>query len=86
DAVGVSGEAIIEAARILEIDAFKRALAGSTACLGVIASASLYKGLVRHYVEALRAHEYEEIHSRVKESKVTAWMRLTGHLSPPGAP
>ena len=86
DPVGVSGESIIEAARILEIDAFKRALAASTACLGVIASASLYRGLIRHYVEALRAHEYKEIRSRVKESKVTAWMRLTGHLSPPDSP
>jgi hypothetical protein len=79
DAVGVSGAAIIEAARILELDDFKRAIATETACLGVIAASHVYQSVIRHAPEALHAPEYREVQGRVKEAKVSAWMRLTGH-------
>ena len=45
---GVSGEAIIVAARLIEAPGFKEALAGSTASLGVIASPFVYETAVRH--------------------------------------
>jgi hypothetical protein len=86
DHIGVSGEAIIHTARILEADAFKRGLAASDACLGVVTSSFVFDSFVRHSVDALSAHEYREISSRVKESTITAWMRLTGQLVPVSVP
>ncbi|MCP2337451.1 cyclic nucleotide-binding domain-containing protein [Actinomadura rupiterrae] len=78
DTAGVSGQAIIHAARILEAEPVKRALASSNAYLGVVTSETVYRDVVRHAVEDLDAHEYEQFSAHVKESELTAWLRLTG--------
>lgn len=72
DAVGVSGEAIIVAARLLEAADFKDALAGSAANLGVIASPFVYEAVIRHSQDS----DYAAVAVEVKESRTTAWMKL----------
>jgi hypothetical protein len=72
DVLGVSGEAIIVAARLVEAPDFKSALAGSTANLGVIASPFVYEAVIRHSQDP----EYSPVPVEVKESRTTAWMKL----------
>jgi hypothetical protein len=89
---GVSGEAIIVAARLVEAPDFKAALSGSTASLGVIASPFVYETVVRHSSDLREVASYSQVQVEVKETDTTAWMRLfaTPEASPfashPGAP
>jgi hypothetical protein len=76
DTAGVSGEAIIVAARLLEAPDFKEALANSTAHLGVIASPFVYETVVRHVQDSSYAGSYSQIPVKVKGFGTTAWMRL----------
>jgi hypothetical protein len=72
DSAGVTGEAIILAARLVDAPHFKQALEGSMASLGVIASPFVYEAIIRHG----RENGYTEVPVEVKESETTAWMRL----------
>jgi hypothetical protein len=89
---GVSGEAIIVAARLVEAPDFKDALVASTASLGVIASSFLYETVVRHGSDPREVASYSEVPVEVKETDTTAWMKLfpapepSPHASYPGAP
>jgi CRP-like cAMP-binding protein/class 3 adenylate cyclase len=89
---GVSGEAIIVAARLVEAPEFKDALAASSACLGVIASPFVYETVVRHGEDPREVASYCQVPVEVKETDTTAWMRLfappepSPHGSYPGAP
>jgi hypothetical protein len=74
--MGVSGEAIIVAARLLEAPHFKKAIAESTASLGVIASPFVYETAIRHAADPQDLASYCEVPVEVKESKTTAWMKL----------
>jgi hypothetical protein len=73
DTMGVSGEAIIRAARLIEAPLFKNAMGESGTCLGIIASSFIYESVIRHgpYVEG-----YSETRADVKESSTVAWMKL----------
>ena len=73
DRMGVSGEAIITTARLVEAPAFKAAMTESGASLGVVASRFIYESVIRHgpYLEG-----YSEIRVEVKESSTVAWMKL----------
>jgi class 3 adenylate cyclase len=73
DMMGVSGEAIIKAARLVEAPVFKGAMSESEASLGVVASTFIYENVIRHgpYLEG-----YSEIQVNVKESTEDAWMKL----------
>ena len=73
---GVSGEAIIVAARLVEAPSFKRALNESTASLGVIASPFVYETIVRHGSDPREVASYFQVPVEVKETSTTAWMRL----------
>jgi CRP-like cAMP-binding protein len=89
---GVSGEAIIVAARLVEAPSFKRALAESKASLGVIASPFVYETIVRHDSDPLEVASYIQVPVEVKETSTTAWMKLFAGPEPtptgphPGAP
>jgi Cyclic nucleotide-binding domain len=89
---GVSGEAIIVAARLVEASDFKDALAASTASLGVIASPFVYETVVRHGSDPREVASYSEVPVEVKETDTTAWMKLfaapepSPHAPYPGAP
>jgi len=78
DAMGVSGEAIIVAARLVEAPHFKEAIVESTANLGVIASPFVYETLIRHSADLQDAASYSQVSVEVKESDTMAWMKLVG--------
>lgn len=73
---GVSGEAIIVAARLVEAPSFKRALNESNASLGVIASPFVYETIIRHGSDPRDIAGYFQVPVEVKETSTTAWMRL----------
>jgi len=77
DAEGVSGESIIQTARILEAPVLKRELAATGADLGVITSAFVYETVIKHRPRCQRSGTYRQVRLRVKESTLPAWMRLT---------
>lgn len=76
DAIGVSGEAIIVVARLVEASSFKEAMARSTARLGVIASPFVYETVIRHGSNPSDVASYSQVSVEVKESKTTAWVKL----------
>ncbi|HEY6309693.1 MAG TPA: hypothetical protein VIY52_02640 [Streptosporangiaceae bacterium] len=78
DDMGVSGEAIIVAARLVGARSFKDALTGSSANLGLIASPFVYETVIRHR----RNPGYSQVQVEVKESEGTAWMKLFGARPP----
>jgi hypothetical protein len=73
DVMGVSGEAIIVTARLVEAPVFKRVMRESGASLGIVASTFIYESVIRHgpYLEG-----YSEVPVKVKESSTVAWMKL----------
>ena len=82
---GVSGEAIIVAARLVEAPSFKRALNDSNASLGVIASPFVYETIVRHGSDPRDIASYFQVPVEVKETSTTAWMRLFTDPEPSSA-
>lgn len=78
DAEGVSGEAIIHTARLLEAPPLKAGLAGAAADLGFIASTFVYDNVIRHELERAAPDLYQVVRTQVKESVLSGWMRLLG--------
>jgi CRP-like cAMP-binding protein len=83
DTMGVSGEAIILVARLIEAQNFKDAVARSDAGLGVIASTFVYETVIRHGSNRSEVASYTQVPVEVKESDTVAWMTL---LSAPVSP
>jgi CRP-like cAMP-binding protein len=82
DSMGVSGEAIIVTARLVESQLFKKAIDTSGVSLGVIASTFIYENVIRHHRDLAG---YSQVQVDVKESSTAAWMKLFGGtVSPPG--
>jgi CRP-like cAMP-binding protein len=75
DRMGVSGEAIIVTARLVEAPVLKKAMETSRASLGVIASMFIFETVIRH---ARSLSGYSEVQVNVKESSFAAWMKLFG--------
>src|SRR5215470_2748825 len=75
DAMGVSGEAIIATARLVEAPSFKKALDESTASLGIIASPFVYETVIRHGAHPREAASYSPVMVKVKETHTEAWMK-----------
>jgi hypothetical protein len=73
DRMGVSGEAIIVAARLIEAQEFKDAMRESEASLGIIASPFIYNSVIRH---GPHLEGYSEIQVHVKEPYTMGWMRV----------
>jgi CRP-like cAMP-binding protein len=73
DAMGVSGEAIIVTARLVEAPLFKEALRRSKASMGVIVSTFIYETVIRHGPDL---NGYSPVQADVKELSIPAWMRL----------
>jgi CRP-like cAMP-binding protein len=76
DPEGVSGESIIQAARILEAPVLKRELGQTGADLGVIVSSFVHETVIRHLPRSSRTYRRGRV--KVKESSLTAWMCLAG--------
>jgi class 3 adenylate cyclase len=78
DPQGVSGEAIILSARLLEAPVLKKELAKTAADLGVIVSPFIYDSVIKHAPGYVDPAQYRHLRFRAKESNVTAWMYLSG--------
>jgi len=76
DTIGVSGEAIIIAARLLEAPLFKKAMTESSANFGIIASPFVYDTVIRHSLPPIDLAGYSRIQAIVKEVATPAWMKL----------
>ncbi len=73
DADGVTGDAIVRAARLLDAPAFKKQMSRAGADLGVITSEFVYDSVLRHDPAG-----YRRIRVQVKEADLPAWIRVTG--------
>ncbi len=82
DAEGISGEPLIQAARMLDAPALKRMLAAARADLAVIASAFVYDTVISHGPGLVDPDTYHRAELRVKESRVTAWIHVDGPSRP----
>jgi len=84
DELGISGEAIIRAARLVDAPVFKEAMTATGATLGIIASEFVYETAIRHSAELIDSDEYTLVKADVKESRIHAWLWLSD-LSHPEA-
>jgi class 3 adenylate cyclase len=78
DAAGVSGQAIIRTARLLDAGDLKAAMAETGANLGIIASAFVYETAIRQAGGRVNPAHYIPVQANVKESSISAWMQLIG--------
>lgn len=79
--VGVSGEAIIVTARLVDAPDFKKALTRSSASLGLIVSPFVYETVIRHGADPRDRAAYSQVRVEVKESDTQAWIRLVDVLT-----
>jgi hypothetical protein len=82
DDLGSSGEAIIQAARLVDAPKFKRAMTRSGASLGVIASPFVYDTAIRHGQAPIEVADYCSVDVKVKEYRGYAWMALIDKAAP----
>lgn len=73
---GMSGRVIIDAARLLEADAFKQAVRDGDADLGLITSDFFYQTTVRPAGHLTEPAAYAMVQVDVKETSAPAWMTL----------
>lgn len=78
DTMGVSGEAIIIAARLVDAPIFKKIISQSPANLGIIVSPFVYETAIRHSSNPMDLIGYARVHVRVKDFTVPAWIKLFG--------
>lgn len=76
DPLGMSGDAIIRTARLVEASVLKEAMAATGASLGIIVSRFVYETVIEPANELIDADEYNEVEVRNKEFQGSAWMRL----------
>jgi hypothetical protein len=77
DGRGIVGTAINHASRLLDAPVFKDAFHVTGAQFGLIVSPELYEAVVRPGEGLIDPGEYEAIEVRVKETRTTAWMRIS---------
>jgi CRP-like cAMP-binding protein len=73
DGTGVSGDALIEAARLIELRAFKRRLKTERADLGLIGSAYIHQAMIKTGAAAVVPGAYRRVRGRVKGTTITGW-------------
>jgi hypothetical protein len=73
DTMGLSGEAIIITARLVDGPPFKKAMGKTGASLGIIASTFIYETVIRQHSGM---DGYSRIQVDVKESSILGWMKL----------
>jgi class 3 adenylate cyclase len=78
DTMGVSGKAIIIAARLLAAPLFKKAMDTTGANLGVIASTFVYEAVL---MDDKEMRGYSQVRVHVKEFNELAWMKLFDEAS-----
>lgn len=81
DAHGVTAPAINRAFRLVDAKPLKAALASSPGVLAMIVSDWFFDEVIRH--SPTRAPEtYRRVEVRVKETRMSAWIRLPDHVLP----
>jgi DNA-binding NarL/FixJ family response regulator len=85
DALGVSGEAIIHAARLIEASTFRGGLQVSGADLGVIVSELVYNTVIRQGNLNLVPADLQSADIQVKDQRTTAWMWFSEYKPSPGS-
>ena len=85
DAEGLTGQALISAARILDAPVIKARLAAEQADLVFAASDYVYEHVVRNCGGQVDPAAFEHMECQVKESRVSAWAHLAGRIAPPPA-
>jgi DNA-binding NarL/FixJ family response regulator len=76
DTMGVSGRVIIQAARMVDSPAIKRAVSQTDNPLGVIVSEFVYETTIRQGHSDIEPGRLERIQIAVKETTTTGWIRL----------
>lgn len=76
DELGITGEAIIRTARLLDAEALRSAVIGRRANLGIIASSFVYETAIRQAQGSIEPDDYLEVDVQVKETNVRAWMQI----------
>jgi CRP-like cAMP-binding protein/tetratricopeptide (TPR) repeat protein len=82
DAEGLTGQAVIAAARIVDAPVIKARLAAEQADLIFAASDYVYDHVVRNCAGRVDPAAFEHLEGRVKESRVSVWAHLAGRVSP----
>ena len=85
DAEGLTGQAVIGAARIVDAPVVKARLAAEQADLVFAASDYVYDHVVRNCGGRVDPAAFEHLQCQVKESHVSAWVHLAGRVAPPAA-
>lgn len=76
DQVGITGESIIRASRLLDAPVLRKAMAAAGTTLGMVVSPFIYDTAIRHADGWTDPDTYELVEVHVKESHTSAWMRL----------
>jgi class 3 adenylate cyclase len=82
DELGISGEAIIRTARLIDAPALKDAMEAAGAALGIITLEFVYETAIRHAVQWMNADDYVMVEVNVKESRIPGWLRLVDPAPP----
>jgi CRP-like cAMP-binding protein/tetratricopeptide (TPR) repeat protein len=80
DAEGLTGQAVISTARILDAPVVKERLADARADLIFAVSDYVYEHVVRHGAGRVDSGAFEHVAAQVKESRVSAWIHLAGRI------
>ena len=83
DSEGLTGQAVITAARIVDAPVLKARLAAEQADLIFAASDYVYDHVVRNCGGRVDPVAFEHMECQVKESHVSAWAHLAGRMAPP---
>jgi CRP-like cAMP-binding protein/tetratricopeptide (TPR) repeat protein len=82
DSEGLTGHAVIAAARIVDAPAIKARLADEQADLIFAASDYVYDQVVRNCGGRVDPVAFEHVECQVKETRVSAWAHLAGRVAP----
>ena len=83
DAEGLTGQAVIATARIVDAPVIKARLATEQADLIFAASDYVYDHVVRGCTGRVDPATFEHLECQVKESHVSVWAHLAGRVAPP---
>ena len=83
DAEGLTGQAVISTARIVDAPVVKARLAAEQADLIFAASDYVYDHVVRNCVGLVDPASFDHMECQVKELHVSAWVHLAGRVAPP---
>lgn len=86
DAEGLTGEAIIVAARLLEVPVLKERLAAGQADLMFAASDYVYDHVIRHCDGQVDSATFEHVDYQIKKLRISAWIHMAGGAPPAPTP